>query len=62
LIILLDFLRPSFNAYSNYSNQLFLFKGGIKSVNMNRLVLCEATANVLAKCFHLLGLQTLEKM
>lgn len=36
--------------------------GEIKSVNMSRLVLCDSTASVLAQCFHLLGLQTLEKM
>lgn len=36
--------------------------GKILSVNMSRLVLCESTANVLAKCFHLLGLKTIEKM
>jgi len=36
--------------------------GVIKSVNMSRLVLCDSTASVLAQCFNLLGLQTLEKM
>ena len=36
--------------------------GEIKSINMSRLVLCESTASVLATCFHLLGLQTIEKM
>jgi arginyl-tRNA synthetase len=36
--------------------------GEIKSVNMSRLVLCETTASVLATCFHVLGLRTLEKM
>jgi arginyl-tRNA synthetase len=36
--------------------------GEIVSVNMSRIVLCESTASVLERCFHLLGLQTLEKM
>ncbi|CAF1083743.1 unnamed protein product [Brachionus calyciflorus] len=36
--------------------------GEIKSVNMSRLVLCESTASVLAQCFYLLGLRTIEKM
>lgn len=36
--------------------------GEIKSVNMSRLVLCDSTASVLATCFDLLGLKTLEKM
>ena len=41
---------------------IFSTKGEIKSVNMSRLVLCEVTANVLERCFHLLGLKTIEKM
>jgi len=36
--------------------------GEIKSVNMSRLVLCESTASVLACCFNLLGLKTIERM
>lgn len=36
--------------------------GEIKSVNISRLVLCDSTASVLAQCFNLLGLDTLEKM
>jgi arginyl-tRNA synthetase len=36
--------------------------GEIKSVNMSRLVLCETTASVLACCFNLLGLKTIERM
>lgn len=35
---------------------------GETTVNMSRLVLCDSTASVLASCFNLLGLQTLEKM
>jgi len=36
--------------------------GEIKSVNMSRLILCESTASILATCFNLLGLKTIEKM
>lgn len=36
--------------------------GNILSVNMSRIVLCETTASVLERCFHLLGLRTIEKM
>ncbi len=36
--------------------------GEIKSVNMSRLILCENTASVLACCFNLLGLKTIERM
>lgn len=43
-------------------NIYLLIIGVIKSVNMSRLVLCDSTASVLAQCFNLLGLQTLEKM
>ncbi|XP_013791523.2 arginine--tRNA ligase, cytoplasmic-like [Limulus polyphemus] len=36
--------------------------GEIKKVNLSRLLLCEATAAVLTKGFHILGIRTVEKM
>ena len=36
--------------------------GAIPSVNMDRLVLCEATAQVMEKSFYILGLNPVEKM
>ena len=36
--------------------------GNIVKVNTGRLTLCEVTAQVLAKCFEILGLQYVEKM
>ncbi|CAH0388165.1 unnamed protein product [Bemisia tabaci] len=36
--------------------------GEIKVVHTNRILLCEATAQVMSKCFHLLGLKTVSKM
>ncbi|KAG1668006.1 Arginine--tRNA ligase, cytoplasmic [Nymphon striatum] len=36
--------------------------GQVLKVNMSRLLLCDATAKVMAKCFHLLGLQPVQKM
>jgi arginyl-tRNA synthetase len=36
--------------------------GEILSVNYRRILLCEATANVLNKCFEILGIQPLERM
>jgi len=35
---------------------------GLKTVNMNRLVLCEATAVLLKQCFDLLGIRPVSKM
>ena len=43
------------NLFVNYT-------GEIKSVNMSRLVLCEATANVLETFFNILGLKYVDKM
>lgn len=37
-------------------------KGQIMNVNMSRLLLCEATAIVLDKCFYIVGLDPLLKM
>lgn len=36
--------------------------GKIKSINMGRLLLCEATAKVMAKGFYILGIKPVEKM
>ena len=36
--------------------------GAIVKVNMHRMALCEATASIMAQCFHLLGLKPVEKM
>lgn len=38
------------------------FSGEIVKVNMGRLLLCEATALVMAKCFHILGLKPVGRM
>ena len=42
--------------------KVFFFSGAIVKVNMSRLLLCEATANVIATGFHVLGINPLEKM
>ena len=36
--------------------------GNVVKVNMERVMLCDATAQVLAKCFDILGLQPVQKM
>ena len=36
--------------------------GKIVKVNMDRLVLCEATALIMEKCFDILNIKTVEKM
>ena len=36
--------------------------GEIVKINMGRIILCEVTAKVLAKCFDILGLTPVEKM
>lgn len=37
-------------------------EGSIVKVNLSRILLCEATAAVLASCFHILGLKPVQKM
>lgn len=37
-------------------------EGKIVKINFNRLILCEATAAVMEKCFAILGIETVEKM
>ena len=36
--------------------------GEVVKVNMPRVMLCDVTAQVLAKCFHILGITPVEKM
>jgi arginyl-tRNA synthetase len=36
--------------------------GEIVKVNMGRIVLCDAVAQVFAKCFQILGLEAVSKM
>jgi arginyl-tRNA synthetase len=39
-----------------------LQSGNVVKINYGRLTLCEITAQVLAKCFDILGLKFVEKM
>ena len=50
--------RLSFSCYCVEKNA----SGEIVKVNMGRILLCDATAQVLAKCFKILGLNPVEKM
>lgn len=36
--------------------------GNIVKINMNRILLCEATAQIMEKCFSILGITTVGKM
>ncbi|CAG2208386.1 RARS [Mytilus edulis] len=49
-------------SYVKYGIAQRLHGSKIVNVNMNRLLLCEATANVIAAGFHLLGIEPLERM
>lgn len=42
--------------------QLFCFPGQIVKVNMWRLLLCEATATIMAKGFDILGIKPVQRM
>lgn len=39
-----------------------VFSGQVVKVNKGRLLLCEATAAVMTKGFHILGIKTVERM
>ena len=52
-----------FSFYVRVIMQVALFIAGvILKVNMERLLLCEATASVMATSFRILGLRTVERM
>lgn len=39
-----------------------IFAGEVVKVDMGRVILCEATASVMAKCFDILGIQPVQRM
>jgi arginyl-tRNA synthetase len=62
-----DYMYELASAFTEFYDNCYCIEknketGEIISVDMNRLVLCEATSDVLATCFHILGLKTIEKM
>lgn len=64
-IILCLFLQVSAVFTEFYDNCYCVEKnseGKIVKINFNRLILCEATASVMEKCFAILGIETVEKM
>lgn len=40
----------------------FLFPGEVIKINMWRMLLCEATATIMAKCFDILGINPVQRM
>ncbi|XP_076118257.1 arginine--tRNA ligase, cytoplasmic-like [Mytilus galloprovincialis] len=64
---LCEYLYETSNTFTEFYDVCYCIEkdrqtGKIVNVNMNRLLLCEATANVIAAGFHLLGIEPLERM
>ncbi|RXG56944.1 Arginine--tRNA ligase, cytoplasmic [Armadillidium vulgare] len=63
---LCEFLYEISTAFTEFYDNCYCIEkdssGKIVKVNMHRLLLCEATAIVMDKCFDILGIKTLEKM
>lgn len=62
-----EFLFDIANTFSEFYDVCYCVEkdratGQVVKVNKDRIVLCEATAAVMAQCFDLLGLQTVERM
>lgn len=43
-------------------NRILVVPGEVVKVNMWRMLLCDATAAIMAQCFHILGLNPVERM
>ena len=56
MVIIVHYSDPQYNLFFS------LQSGNIVKINHGRLTLCEVTAQVLAKCFDILGLKYVEKM
>lgn len=50
------------SACSSAMESVGLGPSGKTTLNYHRLVLCEVTADVMAICFQILGIRTVEKM
>jgi len=63
---LCEFMYEVANVFTEFYENCYCVEknssGEIVKVNYDRLLLCEATANVLASCFHILGLKPVQKM
>ncbi|GFN79436.1 Arginine--tRNA ligase, cytoplasmic [Plakobranchus ocellatus] len=64
---LCDYLYELTTTFTEFYDQCYCIEkdkatGQIVKVNMDRLLLCEATAQVIATCFHILGIEPLDKM
>lgn len=67
LHFLCDFMYEMATVFSEFYSECYCIEkdketGTIKKIHMNRLALSEATADVMAACFSILGIQTVEKM
>lgn len=62
ILIVESLSRRLYHTHCLNSYFFFIIPGAIVKVNMSRLLLCEATANVIATGFHVLGINPLEKM
>jgi len=46
----------------NYDDKCHVLNNENENTTLSRLLLCEATKQVMATCFHLLGINTLERI
>ncbi|WAQ99944.1 SYRC-like protein, partial [Mya arenaria] len=64
---LCDYLYELSTTFTEFYDKCYCIEkdrdtGVIVKVNMSRILLCEATANVIAACFHILGITPVQKM
>ena len=63
---LCEYMYEVATAFSEFYDNCYCVEknksGEILKINMGRIVLCEMTAKILAKCFDILGLTPVEKM
>lgn len=65
--LLCEYMYELCTAFSEFYDNCYVIEkdatsGQVKSVNVGRLLLCDATARVLERCFALLSIRTVEKM
>ena len=62
---LCSYLYDVSTVFTNFYDKCYCIEkkdGVIVKVHMDRLLLCEATAQIMEKCFDLLGIKTVSRM
>ena len=59
---LCEYLKELAVKFTDFVTKCHVLNADSETATLSRLLLCEATKQVMAKCFHLLGIDTLDRI